>query len=58
MKKILLAICLVLLIIPVYAEHISSDGRGGFYTDEGHVSSDGRGGYYLPSEDIWPPSGK
>lgn len=28
--------------------HIRSDGRGGFYTHDGHIRSDGRGGFYTP----------
>lgn len=30
------------------ADHIVSDGIGGFYTPDGHVVSDGIGGYYTP----------
>lgn len=29
-------------------DHIRSDGRGGFYTRDGHIRSDGRGGFYMP----------
>ena len=28
--------------------HIMSDGNGGFYTPDGHVMSDGNGGFYTP----------
>ena len=27
-------------------EHVRSDGMGGFYTSDGHVRSDGNGGFY------------
>ena len=38
--------------------HMSSDGRGGFYTNDGHISSDGRGGYYLPDGGHMSSDGK
>ena len=32
----------------LHAEHIRSDGMGGYYTPDGHIRSDGMGGYYMP----------
>ena len=29
-----------------HADHIMSDGMGGFYTPDGHAMSDGNGGLY------------
>ena len=29
-----------------FADHITPDGMGGYYTEDGHASSDGMGGYY------------
>ena len=46
MKKLFLILCLIILSIPAFAEHIRSDGMGGFYTDNDHIRSDGMGGYY------------
>lgn len=48
MLKIAVLITSWCLSFNVFAEHIRSDGFGGFYTDEGHVRDDGFGGYYLP----------
>lgn len=48
MLKIAVLITSWCLSFSVFAEHIRSDGFGGFYTDEGHVRDDGFGGYYLP----------
>lgn len=48
MLKIAVLITSWCLSFSVFAEHIRSDGFGGFYTDEGHVRDDGFGGYYMP----------
>ena len=53
MKKILLTACLFSFFIAVplaqAMDHYRSDGRGGYYTNDGkHIRSDGRGGYYHP----------
>lgn len=45
-KILVLALALLLPLSSAFAEHIRSDGMGGFYTDRGHVRSDGMGGYY------------
>lgn len=39
--KFIAILCFLALTIPAYAEHIRSDGMGGFYTDNSHVRSDG-----------------
>ena len=39
-------------ITPLHAEHIRSDGMGGYYTPNGHIRSDGMGGYYTPNGHI------
>ena len=36
----------------VSADHIMSDGFGGYYTPDGHITSDGFGGYYTPDGHI------
>ena len=46
MRRVFLIIFL-LLISNSFAEHILSDGMGGFYTNEGHYMSDGVGGLYI-----------
>ena len=51
MKLLILSIALSLPLAQACAEHIRSDGMGGFYTDQGHVRSDGMGGYYHPNGD-------
>ena len=35
-----------------HADHIRSDGMGGYYTPDGHIRSDGMGGYYTPDGHI------
>lgn len=44
--KVAILITSFCLSFNVFAEHIRSDGFGGFHTNEGHVRSDGFGGYY------------
>jgi hypothetical protein len=47
MKYIFIFLFGILTISTVQAEHIRSDGYGGYYdANGGHIRSDGNGGYY------------
>ena len=45
-KPLLIVALLLIPLGSVLADHISSDGSGGYWTPCGHVSSDGSGGYW------------
>lgn len=64
-KPLLIAVLLLIPLGSVLADHISSDGSGGYWTPCGHVSSDGSGGYWTKEGHVssdgsggyWTPGG-
>ncbi|MEI6376797.1 MAG: hypothetical protein WCO97_06340, partial [bacterium] len=64
-KPLLIAALLLIPLGSVLADHISSDGSGGYWTPCGHVNSDGSGGYWTKGGHVssdgsggyWVPGG-